>query len=313
MKLKIEIKLTHINIKINLHYFFCVLGCLLLFNNCGLDDDLRTKNTPTSGTLEINYEDGLKHIMQTQLYTFKETYPNANFVTKTFPDNICIQNLFNNTCQAILISRGLTTQELNKFTQNNITVQGSKVGCSAVIFIANKSFETDFLFNEDIVTILKNQNKLSHKYFFYLENSKTSNAYFLRDSIAKTKHIYNCFNAKCIDSLLLILQQNENCIGICDYAWLSETASVRVKNILKYIKILAIANANDTQAYFPDVSNIALRRYPYIKSLYVYRRGGDFSLSKGLETFIAGPIGQAMILKQGIYPNRQEERKVGIK
>ena len=46
--------------------------------------------------------------------------------------------------------------------------------------------------------------------------------------------------------------------------------------------------------------------------LTVIHHSAEFSLGKGIETFIAGPTGQLMFLKQGLPPNRQEERLIEV-
>ena len=62
----------------------------------------------------------------------------------------------------------------------------------------------------------------------------------------------------------------------------------------------------------PDQSNIATKAYPLCRTICIIRRSAEFSLGKGIETFIAGPTGQLMFLKQGLPPNRQEERLIEV-
>ena len=52
----------------------------------------------------------------------------------------------------------------------------------------------------------------------------------------------------------------------------------------------------------PDQSNIATKDYPICRTICIIRRSAEFSLGKGIETFIAGEKGQLMFLKQGLPP-----------
>ena len=78
------------------------------------------------------------------------------------------------------------------------------------------------------------------------------------------------------------------------------------------MKILAVSKKDFEKAFMPDQSNIATRDYPLLRNICIIRRSSEFTLGKGIETFIAGPVGQLMFLKQGLPPNRQEERLIEI-
>ena len=55
---------------------------LLIFSlftfSCGLKDDIRKKDTPTSGKLTLMYDEGITLHIKNQVYTFETTYKNAH-------------------------------------------------------------------------------------------------------------------------------------------------------------------------------------------------------------------------------------------
>ena len=92
----------------------------------------------------------------------------------------------------------------------------------------------------------------------------------------------------------------------------SDKDDTTTKEFLKRVKILALSKNTNETAYMPDQSNIATNDYPLMRTFCIIRRSSEFTLGKGVETFIAGPIGQLLFLKQGLVPNRQEERVIEV-
>ena len=84
------------------------------------------------------------------------------------------------------------------------------------------------------------------------------------------------------------------------------------KEFLKTVKILAVSRKDNETGFMPDQTNIATNDYPLLRNICIIRRSSEFTLGKGIETYIAGPIGQIMFLKQGLPPHRQEERLIEV-
>ena len=293
---------------------------LILFSiflcSCGLNDDNRKKDTPTSGSANLYFDEGLTLHINNQIFTFKSTYKNADIVLRSSNEKECIEALYNDSSKVIAISRPLTEKELAQFKAKNIYPQTSFVAGDAIAFVVSKDFAdstislielTDLLKGNDS-TLLKGQHiKL------VFDNANSGSTRQLKDSLIPGSAFGgNCTTVNNTRELIKAIATNSLAIGVCDYAWLSDKDDTTTKEFLKQVKILAVSKKNNETAYMPDQSNIATKDYPLCRTICIIRRSAEFSLGKGIETFIAGEKGQLMFLKQGLPPNRQEERLIEV-
>ena len=297
-------------------YTLILITLTLFVFSCGLKDDIRKKDTPTSGKLTLMYDEGITLHIKNQVYTFETTYKNANISLSSSNEKACVEALFNDSCKAIAITRQLTAKELSQFASKNIYPQTSTVAYDAIAFIVRKDFSDSTISTTQLSELLKGNDsiydKSKHMHLIF-DNQNSGSTRYLKDSLVPNQNFgTNCTAVLTTNELIKTISNTPNAIGVCDYAWLSDKDDTVTKEFLKTVKILAVSKSNNNMAYMPDQSNIATGDYPFIKTICIIRRSSEFSLGKGLETFIAGPIGQLMFLKQGLPPNRQEERLIEV-
>ncbi len=293
---------------------FCVVAIACV--SCSLGDDNRKQDSPTSGKVNLFFDEGLTLHINNQINTFKTIYNNADITLVSSNEKEAIEALYNDSSKVIAISRALTPKEVAQFNAINILPAASRVSGDAIAFIVNKNFPDSVISIEEITDLLKGNDstfiKNNHLKIVF-DNQNSGSTRFLKDSLLPSQNFgKNCISLATTPNLIKELTANPNAIGICDYAWLSDKDDNTTKEFLKTVKILAVSKTKTETAYMPDQSNIATLQYPFISSIYIIRRSAEFSLGKGIETFIAGEKGQLMFLKQGLPPNRQEERVIEV-
>lgn len=295
---------------------FLFITIAAFISSCGLKDDITKKDSPTTGKLVMYYDEGLTLHIDNQINTFRSIYEHADIRLVPSNEKTCIESLFNDSCKAIAISRLLTEKELEKFRAKNIRPETSVVAKTAIAFIVHKDFADSTLAINEILDLLKGNDSslIAGKHIkIIFDNENSGSTRHLKDSLLPNINFgKNCSAVNNTNELVKAISNDPNAIGVCDYAWLSDRDDNTVKEFMKSIKIMAISREKNKTAYMPDQSNLATLAYPFTKTVCVIRRSSEFSLGKGVETFIAGPIGQLMFLKQGLAPNRQEERVVEI-
>ena len=296
--------------------FFALISCIVFFSSCGMQDDITKKDSPTSGTANLFFDEGLTLHIQNQIYTFKTTYQYADIALRSSNEKECIEALYNDSSKVIAISRPLTEKELSQFKAKNIYPQTSFVAGDAIAFVVSKSFADSTISLVELTDLLKGNDstllKGQHIKLIF-DNANSGSTRQLKDSLIPTGTFgSNCSTVNNTPELIKAIASNSLSIGVCDYAWLSDKDDTTTKEFLKSVKILAVSKNNNETAYMPDQSNIATKDYPLCRTICIIRRSAEFSLGKGIETFIAGPTGQLMFLKQGLPPNRQEERLIEV-
>lgn len=295
---------------------YSLLIGVVMLSSCGMNEDITKKDSPTSGKVNLFFDEGLTLHINNQIYTFKQTYKYADITLVPSDEKACIEALYNDSSKVIAISRTLTDKELQQFKAKNIIPQTSVVAGSAIAFIVHKDFADSTISLQEIKNLL-NGNDSSYASGQHLkivfDNQNSGSTRFLKDSLIPTQSFgKNCMAVKNTPELIKAISSNPAAIGVCDYAWFSDKDDTTTKAFLKTVKILAVSKQNSQTAYMPDQSNIATKDYPLCRSICIIRRSPEFSLGKGIETFIAGPTGQLMFLKQGLPPNRQEERVIEV-
>ncbi|MBS1652646.1 MAG: substrate-binding domain-containing protein [Bacteroidetes bacterium] len=292
----------------------------MFFYNCTNNvKNSNDTNTPTSGTLTVYYDEGLRAHIKNQSFTFQSLYKNAHVTLVERTDNEAVRALFADSCKAIVISRLLSPSELQSFASKDIHPAFSQVALSGVVLITNvqtpiKSLsfkQVEQLLSEPFVCYdsIKTETKLNP----ILDKNNSSVMNYLKDSVLKHKTFSgNCNTLSSTIDVINYIANTKNAVAFIDFAWLSDVDDSLVIANKNKIKILAVSKANNDTCYYPNQSSFKLKQYPFTRTIYVYRNTGDFTLAKGFESFIAGPKGQIMFLKQGLLPTNQQERSIKV-
>lgn len=301
---------------------FCFVLCALcLLSSCSdyFKND-HEDNSPTSGKLKVYYDEGLHHHLKIQASTFQSLYPNAEVELFAVNDDQAVQALYNDSCKMIIISRQLNEKELKAFASKDLHPQFTAVAKSGVALITNTATPISFLSYQQITDLLtkpfvckdslSNDTKLS----VLFDKNSSSVMHYLRDTVISGQAFSSgCSVLNSTQESINQVAKNKNIISFIDFAWLSDVDDSIYKANKQNVKFIAAGKKNKSNEYeYPSQSSFKLNTYPFTRTVYIYKRSGDFSLGKGFETFIAGPNGQTAFLKQGLLPTKQQERSVQI-
>jgi phosphate transport system substrate-binding protein len=101
-------------------------------------------------------------------------------------------------------------------------------------------------------------------------------------------------------------------IGIVGMNWLSQPKPQMQKYVEK-VTILSVKGINDKNFYWPDQNNIAEGKYALARNLYIINCQGYSGLGMGFASFLAGDVGQRIVLKSGLLPIKVPPRKLSIR
>lgn len=275
-------------------------------------------NTPTSGKLKIQYDEGLALHVLNQVYTFESQYHNAHVEVKETTENEAIEAMYKDSCRAIIISRPLSEKEMKQFASKQLVPKFSIVAYSGITFIANASLPLSSISYTALQKLLGQSDLLTDSLGnqitvqIILDKKNSSVIHYLSDSVLQGKKFAaHCAVLNSSKEAIEYVIEHKNAIACIDYAWLSDVDDPLYKNNKDLLKFLAVQK-DTSKAIYPSQSSFKLKTYPLMRGVYVYRRTGEFTLAKGLESFIAGPKGQMTFLKQGLLPSVQQERNIHV-
>jgi phosphate transport system substrate-binding protein len=82
--------------------------------------------------------------------------------------------------------------------------------------------------------------------------------------------------------------------------------------IIKNTNVLNVKGIDGKEFYAPSQNNLAEEKYPLVRDLYVINCQGYSGLGMGFASFVAGDIGQRIVLKSGLLPVKIPTRKLNI-
>lgn len=299
---------------VGLFFLFFISSCSDYFKNDYND------NSPTSGKLKVYFDEGLEPHVKNQAFTFQSQYYNAHLQLFQSAENDAVKALYNDSCESIVISRQLTPSEQKAFESNHFSPKFSAVAKSGLLLITNFQTAIQKLSYNKVIELLtipySEKDSLGNEFKLkvLLDKNNSSLVHYLKDTIIKGQSFsseVNILNSS-IEAINYVAQ-NKNTIAFIDFSWLSDIDDSIYKANTNKIKFIPIGNLNNSNYEYPNQSSFKLGTYPFTRTIYVYRKTGDFSLAKGFESFVAGPKGQLTFLKQGLLPARQGERAVEIK
>ena len=95
-----------------LNKLFLFIISATLFMSCGMNDDITKKDSPTTGKINMFFDEGLTPHINNQISTFKTTYTYAEINLVSTDEKACIEALFNDSAKVIAISRLLSEEEI---------------------------------------------------------------------------------------------------------------------------------------------------------------------------------------------------------
>jgi len=300
--------------------FLCLASSVLCLVSCnGPFKNDYNDNSPTSGKLKVYYDEGLALHVKNQTATFESQYKNATIELFQSSEAEAVQALYNDSCEAIVISRLLTTSEKRAFDSKHYSPKYTAVAKSGVAIIANINTGINSLSYEQVISVLskpytfKDSSGKEQTLTVLFDKNNSAVLHYMMDSVLKQ----NRFSSNCsilnssLESINYVAK-TKNSIAFIDFAWLSDSDDSVYKANEDKIKFLSVSKPKSALYELPNQSSFKLGTYAFTRTVYVMRKTGEFSLAKGFESFIAGPKGQLTFLKQGLLPTRQGERALHI-
>lgn len=145
------------------------------------------------------------------------------------------------------------------------------------------------------------------------DNPNSSTVRFM-NTIAgiKTMRTEAVYSFKTNEEVIRFVAQNDGMIGVVGVNWLSQP-SPKMQEFVDKVNILAVKNLTGKDYFEPTQNNLAEGQYPLARDLYVINCQGNSGLGMGFASFVAGDIGQRIILKSGLLPIKVPGRRFNIR
>jgi phosphate transport system substrate-binding protein len=290
---------------------FSVLVILfsILFFGCKKSESV--KETILKGTATVLVDETLRPIMESQVEVFQGQY-NAKIVLEFRSEQELVRAFLKDTSRIVVLSRKLNEEENKYFEQLKIKPKTTLIGTDAIAFISNKRNNDTLVALKDIVLFIQGKEQTKIKGLVF-DNPNSSTVRYMRE-LAGVKKIPNegvySFNSN--SDVVKFVAENDGMVGVVGLNWLYQPSD-DIKEFIRKINVLSVKGEGGEEFVAPTQNNLAEGKYPLARDLYIINCQGTFGLGMGFASFVAGDIGQRIILKAGLLPIRIPPRKLIFK
>lgn len=291
--------------RVSLLLFF--LSSIVLYS-CKYD---KNEETILKGNVAITVDETVLPLLEAQADVFQSKYDaTIKLVPKSEAE--ALNDLFNSKTGVAVLTRNLSEKEKINFSQKKIIPKITNFAIDAIAFVKNKSSNDTLLALKDVIDFMKGNSNNAIKGLVF-DNPNSSTVSFIKN-LANVEVLpeNGVYSFKSNEEVIKFVSENNGMIGVIGVNWISEP-STKMIPFLKNINVLSVKALNSTSFVSPTQNNIAEGTYPLARDLYIVNCQGYSGLGMGFASFIAGDVGQRIVLKSGLLPVRVPGRKLNVR
>lgn len=283
-----------------------------LFVMCNQKEQPNTnKESILQGSSTVFVDETLTPIIDDQVAVFESKYDAKIKIVSKSEAEVVI-SLFKEKSGIAVLTRNLTTDENKIFEQKKINPKITKFAIDAIAFISNKAINDTLIDLQDVVAFMKGKQSTKIKGLVF-DNPNSSTLRYINTLSGVTsipaKGVYS-FNSN--EEVIKFVSENKGMIGVIGVNWLSQPMPDMQQYVDK-VNVLSVKSLSGGEYYSPSQNNIGEGKYPLARDLYIINGQGYSGLGMGFASFVAGDIGQRIILKSGLLPVRVPGRRFNIR
>lgn len=275
-------------------------------------------DTSTKGTIRISVDESFKPVIDSQIKVFQASFPDAHIIAEYKPEAECLKDLESDSTRMVIVTRGLSEDETEQFYQKlGFKPAWGILAYDAVAIVTNKKSKDSTFMLSDVKNML--EGKGPYKYKVVMDGlSATSTVRFAMDSLLKGKPLgSNVVAKKSSPEVIDYIATDPDAIGMIGVSWIGNQDDDEQLSFLGKVRVAALAcETCDDEVYNkPYQANIALGRYPLIRSLNYILKENYQGLGKGFVNFLIYERGQLIFKRAYLLPGRMqfEVRNMSIK
>jgi len=286
------------------------LSFILVFFACNQTNNQKSNDeTILKGSTSILVDETLLPIIADQVEVFESLYAGSKIKLIAKSEAESVLALAKDTSKIAILSRKLNPEEEKVFESKKITPRTTVFAIDAIAFISNKRNKDTLVALQDVVDFMKGNSNSNIKGLVFDNPNSSSVRYMNELSGLKEMPSKGIFSFKTNEEVIQFVSQNDGMIGIVGVNWLMQP-SLKMQPIVDKVNLISVKGIGKTDYYAPTQNNLAEGKYPLARDLYIINCQGYSGLGMGFASFIAGDIGQRIILKSGLLPIKIPGRNI---
>ncbi|MEN9323214.1 MAG: hypothetical protein RL699_994 [Bacteroidota bacterium] len=283
------------------------LFTLFLLSSCSFFSKSENE-TILEGKTTLLVDETLVPIVEAQTEIFESKYP-AKLVILPKSEAEVITALYQKNTRIAFLARKLSATEMKGFAQKNIFPKTTPIAKDAIALISQKTAQDTLVQLEEVLNMLKGKPSAQYDGLVF-DNPNSSTARYLMQlaqvTTLPTKGVYSFATN---EEVVKYVAKNKRMLGVIGINYIFEPAN-ELHEFVQQISVLSVSKTKGSAYFSPTQNNIAEGSYPLCRDLYVVNCQGYSGLGMGFASFVAGEIGQRIVLKSGLVPVKMPSRKI---
>jgi phosphate transport system substrate-binding protein len=289
-------------------YLFLVLITMLA---CSKKEKSTAEESIVKGEITVYVDETLTPIVEDQVLIFESRYENTKITIVSKSEAEVLNLLFEGKAKIAILARNLSKKEQQFFEQKKVFPRQTVFAKDAVAFISNKQSNDSLLDLTAVSNLMLEKPTTINGLVFDNPNSSTVTA--LKDKLKISKlPSDNIFSNETNAQVIEFVAKNKGMVGVVGLNWLLQNQSEKYL-AAGQMKVMAVKDIDKKTYVLPTQNNLAEGTYPLARSLYIINCQSYSGLGMGFASFIAGDVGQRIVLKSGLLPINMPVRKLNIR
>ncbi|MFA9195205.1 substrate-binding domain-containing protein [Flavobacterium sp. FBOR7N2.3] len=289
-------------------FLFFAIG---IFVSCKQSESKADKESILKGKVDLLVDETVKPLLEDQIAVFESEY-DAQITLQAKSEKELVQKFLKDTSGIAILTRPLSENEAKFFEQMKIKPKTTKFATDAIALISNKKDLDTLIAMKDVVAFLKGDLKTKIKGLVFDNPNSSTVRYFITLAGVNEIPTEGVYSFKSNEEVVKFVAENDGMIGVIGVNWLLQP-TVDIKDYLTNINVLSVQGLNKNSYFAPTQNNLAEGTYPLARDLFIVNCQGYSGLGMGFASFLAGEIGQRIVLKSGMLPAVIPGRKILIK
>ncbi|HEY6902579.1 MAG TPA: substrate-binding domain-containing protein [Puia sp.] len=264
------------------------------------------QETPTFGTINISVDESFRPVIDSQIKVFESSFPDAHIIPHYKAEAECLRDLTTDSTRMVIVTRPLSLDEEKWYIDSfHLTPTQGPLAYDAIAVLVNPASKDSIFEISDLQNLLSGKDTQHQPVMDGL--SATSTVRYAMDSILKGQPLgKNVTAAKSSEEVVNYVANNPRAIGFIGVSWVADRSDPGDTSFLKKVKIAAIqcTSCNGPTHVRPYQANIALKRYPLVRSLYYILKENYSGVGNNFVNFLQFERGQLIFSKAYLWPAR---------
>lgn len=263
----------------------------------------------TKGEVCVYVDESLFPIIEEQKIVFESQYPEAKIKLIAKPELEISKLALEGNADFAILARDINKKELEYYQNKKARTKRTPIAFDAVTVIANKETSIDKISANQIEKLYKGT---SNEFDLVFDNANSSTInYFLNKYNLKELPKNNITALNNNNEVIKFVSENKNVLGFVGVNWVTFPEGYEDKT-MENVKILKLV-VDDKNEIYPSQSDMSIKKYPFVRTVYMLNFKGRKGLGMGFASFIAGEVGQRIILKSGLLPFEIPTREIKVR